>query len=234
MLGKLARQLPEGNYLFEPKWDGFRCLVFRDGDEIDLRSRNGRRLGRYFPELVEALRRLASEHYVVDGEIVLVRDGGFDFPALMSRLHPAATRVERLAREMPAAFVAFDLLAEGDNALTQTGFASRRRQLERLLRDAELPIHLTPSSSDRRVAIEWLDRYQGTGIDGVMAKPRDLLYEPGTRAMIKVKPERTADCVVAGFRWFVDRPLPSSLLLGLYDQTETFQHIGVVTSFSSR
>ena len=232
MLGRLARELPAGDFLYEPKWDGFRCLVFRAGSEIDLRSRHGRPLARYFPELVEALRALAAHRFVLDGEIVVVTPAGFDFAALLARLHPAASRVERLRAETPAAFIAFDLLALGEDDLRGAPFAERRSRLAELLGAAEPPLFLTPATDQRAVAHAWLDRFAGGGIDGVVAKHRELRYEPGVRAMVKVKAERTADCVVGGFRWLVDRPLPSSLLLGLYDDAGLLEHVGVAASFT--
>jgi ATP-dependent DNA ligase len=232
MLAKLARELPGSGFLYEPKWDGFRCLAFRCGDDVDLRSRHDRPLARYFPEVVEALRALGPERFGLDGELVVLSGGRFDFPALMARLHPAASRVERLRRETPALFVAFDLLAlEGDDLRAQP-FEERRRLLREFLADARPPVFLTPLTDDPSVATAWLERFAGGGIDGVVAKGRETSYEPGVRAMVKVKPERTADCVVAGFRWLPDRPLPSSLLLGLYDGDE-LHHVGVVSSFTA-
>ena len=232
MLARLTRELPDDGYLYEPKWDGFRCLVFRDGAEVDLRSRNQRPLGRYFPELVEALRALPSERFVVDGEIVVATPSGFDFESLLRRLHPAATRVDRLRAETPASLVVFDLLALGSDDLRRRPFTERRRLLADLLREAPPPVFLTPLTEERDQAATWLRRYQGAGIDGVVAKHRELEYESGARAMLKVKRERTADCVVGGFRWYVDRPLPSSLLLGLYDGDRMLRHIGIASSFS--
>jgi ATP-dependent DNA ligase len=232
MLARLVRELPADGYVYEPKWDGFRCLVFRDGGEVDLRSRNQRLLARYFPELVEALLALPANHFVLDGEIVVATPSGFDFEALLRRLHPAASRVERLRKETPASLIAFDLLARGSDDLRGRPFTERRRLLADLLEDARPPLFLTPVTDERDEAARWLARYQGGGIDGVIAKHRQLPYEPGARAMVKVKHERTADCVVAGFRWFVDRPLPSSLLLGLYDDAGALCHIGIASSFS--
>ena len=223
MLARLARELPLDGYLYEPKWDGFRCLAFRDGDEIDLRSRNQRPLARYFPEIVEALLGLEEPRFVLDGELV-VEDG---FEALLARLHPAASRVERLRAETPASFVAFDVLAVGDDDLRERPFPARRARLARLLHGAPPPLLLTPITGDSARAAEWLERYEG-----VVAKHADLRYEAGRRAMVKVKRERTADCVVAGFRWLVDRPLPSSLLLGLYDDEERLRHVGLASAFS--
>ena len=225
MLARLARELPLDGYLYEPKWDGFRCLAFRDGDEIDLRSRNQRPLARYFPEIVEALLGLEERRFVLDGELV-VEDG---FEALLARLHPAASRVERLRAETPASFVAFDLLAVGCEDLRERPFAARRGRLAMLLRGVAPPLSLTPITGDPARAAEWLERFEG-----VVAKHADLHYESGRRAMVKVKRERTADCVVAGFRWLVDRPLPSSLLLGLYDDEERLRHVGLASAFSER
>ena len=231
MLARLARELPADGYLYEPKWDGFRCLAFRAGGEVDLRSRNQRPLARYFPELVEALLTPAQDRFVLDGEIVVASPSGSDFPALLARLHPAASRVERLRRESPASLVAFDLLALGERDLREQPFEERRRLLAELLGEAHPPLYLTPLTDDERLAARWLERYQGGGIDGVVAKHRSLLYEPGARRMVKVKHERTADCVAAGFRRLVERPLPSSLLLGLYDGEELV-HVGIASSFS--
>jgi len=234
MLARLARELPVDGYVYEPKWDGFRCIAFRDGVEVDLRSRNDRPLARYFPELCEALAALPEPSFVLDGEIVLQSDAGFDFPALLQRLHPARSRVERLRREHPASLIAFDLLALGDVDLRGRPFAERRAALERLLGDAAAPLYLTPATEDAGSAEAWLATYQGSGIDGVVAKHEALPYEEGARRMVKVKHERTADCVVAGFRRFVDRPLPSSLLLGLYDADGDLCHVGIASSFSRR
>jgi ATP-dependent DNA ligase len=201
---------------------------------VDLRSRHARPLARYFPEIVEALLALDRSHICLDGELVVVRDGSFDFEALLARLHPAASRVERLRAETPASFVVFDLLADDGDDLREVLFRGRRRRLERALRSASPPLHLTPVTEDAGVAEAWLDRFQDAGIDGVVAKHEDLRYVPGRREMVKVKRERTADCVVAGFRVFADRPLPSSLLLGLYDDEGSLQHIGVASSFPER
>ena len=234
MLARLARELPVDGYVYEPKWDGFRCLVFRDGGDVDLRSRNDRPLGRYFPELCEALATLPETSFVLDGEIVLRSGSGFDFPALLQRLHPARSRVERLRREQPASLIAFDLLALGDADLRGRPFSERRAALERLLAGAEPPLYLTPATGDAASAEAWLATYQGSGIDGIVAKHETLPYEEGARRMVKVKHERTADCVVGGFRRFVDRPLPSSLLLGLYDAEGGLRHVGITSSFTAR
>jgi ATP-dependent DNA ligase len=233
MLARLAEELPRGEgWLYEPKWDGFRCVAFRSGDAVDLRSRHDRPLARYFPELVAGLRALAAQRFVLDGEIVVRSAAGSDFPSLLARLHPAASRVQRLSAETPASFVAFDLLALGDDDLRERPFAERRALLADLLAAAKPPVVLTPLTPDADRAAEWLDGGAATGIDGVVAKHRDLRYEPGVRAMVKVKRERTADCVVAGVRLLADRPLPSSLLLGLYDDAGELQHVGVASSFT--
>jgi len=230
MLARLTRELPRGPYLYEPKWDGFRCLAFRDGDEVDLRSRHERPLARYFPELVDGLRTLRAERIVLDGEIILATPSGFDFAVLMGRLHPAASRVERLRRETPASYVAFDLLAIDGEELLSVGFAERRARLERELADAQPPILLTPATRDLEVAEEWFRRFRGAGVDGIVAKAETLPYEPGRRAMVKVKHERTADCVVAGFRLLPGQRAVSSLILGLYDDEGRLHHVGVVTN----
>ena len=230
MLARLERELPRGNYLYEPKWDGFRCLAFRDGDEVDLRSRHDRPLARYFPEVVEALRALPEPRLVLDGELVARRDGALDFPSLLARIHPAASRVERLRHEAPGAFVAFDLVAAAGEDLRARPFAERRRRLEELLRAARPPLHLTPVTDDPELAGRWLERFAGGGVDGVVAKHRELAYLAGERRMVKVKTERTVDCVVAGFRLALDRPAVASLLLGLYDEGGALHHVGVVGS----
>ncbi len=231
MLARLRRELPRDGFVYEPKWDGFRCLAFVDGDDVDLRSRHGRPLTRYFPELVAALRGLAAGACVLDGEIVAA--GEPDFDALLLRLHPAASRVERLAHEAPAAFVAFDLVALGDDDLREEPFVRRRALLEELLAGAAAPIRLTPATDDPRRADAWLARFVGHGVDGVMAKQADAPYQAGVRAMVKVKRERTADCVVAGFRSFVGGPPIGSLLLGLHGDDDRLEHVGVVTSLGA-
>jgi ATP-dependent DNA ligase len=226
MLAKLVRELPVGDYLYEPKWDGFRCLATRECDEVDLRSRNDRPLARYFPELAAALRMLSEPRFVLDGEIVT----DFDFTALLARLHPATSRVERLSRETPAQLIAFDLVASKGDDLTTRPFTERRRRLEELLAGAPSSVRPSTITPDPAVAVGWLERGP-PGIDGVVAKHRELRYEPGQRSMLKVKRERAADCVVGGFRVFADRPLPSSLLLGLHDEAGTLQHVGVAAGF---
>ena len=231
MLAKSVRGVPEGAFLYEPKWDGFRCVVFRDGDEVELASRNERPLTRYFPEVVEAVLANLPPRCVVDGELVLARDNRLDFEALQLRLHPAASRVQLLAEQTPASFVAFDLLALGEQTLLQTPFEQRRRLLEDALRAAEPPVHVTPITADLATAKRWFDAFEGAGLDGLVAKARDLPYAPDQRLMLKVKHERTADCVVAGFRWHKSGPIVGSLLLGLYDG-DRLQHVGVAGSFS--
>jgi ATP-dependent DNA ligase len=234
MLARLSRELPVGDYFYEPKWDGFRCLAFVKGADVDLRSRHDRPFSRYFPEIVDALQTLPAADAVIDGEIVVVRDGRFDFEALMNRLHPAASRVARLRTESPAAFIAFDLLARDGTDLLSSRFATRRTQLEELFARAEAPLFVTPATRDVRVAEGWLARYQGAGVDGVVAKARELRYTAGARTMVKIKHEQTADCVVAGFRPATDgRPIVASLMLGLYDANEPsrLEHVGVVVGF---
>jgi ATP-dependent DNA ligase len=232
MLARLTRELPDDGYRYEPKWDGFRCLAFRNGDDVDLRSRHDRPFSRYFPEVVEALRALHADRFVLDGEVVVVTGAGFDFAALLGRLHPAASRVERLRREAPAAFIAFDLLAEGADDVLDRPFDHRRARLESLLERAPPPLFVTPITDDRELAAGWLRRYQGAGVDGVVAKQREMRYQPGVRAMVKVKREHTADVVVAGFRPIIgDERGVASLLLGLYDDADVLQHIGVVSAF---
>ncbi len=233
MLAKLADALPEADdLLFEPKWDGFRAIVFR-GPEVYIQSRDLRPLDRYFPELHEALEKRLPEGCVVDGEIVITGDAGLDFDALQLRLHPAASRVAKLSRETPAAFVAFDLLALEGSSVMAKPQADRRALLEKLLGKAEPPLHLTPMTRDRALASEWLARFEGAGLDGVVAKLAGLPYQPGKRAMIKVKHVRSADCVVAGFRWYkTGKDAVGSLLLGLFDENDVLQHVGVTSSFS--
>jgi ATP-dependent DNA ligase len=228
MLARLARELPPGR-LYEPKWDGFRCLAFRDGEEVDLRSRNDRPLARYFPEIVAAVLELGAERVVLDGELLVVRHGVADFDALLSRLHPAASRVARLSTEAPALLVAFDVLALGGADLRERPFGERRAVLERALAVAPPRIRITPLTDDVGHAAGWLDL--GGGIDGVVAKDPASPYCVGERAMTKVKRECAADCVVAGFRLFEDRT-PSSLLLGLHDDAGALRHVGVAASFA--
>ena len=235
MLAKPAPELPEGDgWLFEPKWDGFRALVFRDGDETYIQSRDLKPLDRYFPELAAPLRASLPERCVLDGEVVIAADGGLQFEALLLRIHPAESRVRMLAEQSPASYVAWDLLALGDEDLRQVPQGERRARLEQALGGATPPIHLTPATTDRSLAADWFDRFEGAGLDGVVAKRLDGTYQPGKRAMIKVKHARTADCAVAGFRWHKNGPGThvGSLLLGLYDDTGRMHHVGVTSSFS--
>jgi ATP-dependent DNA ligase len=232
MLAKPARDLPaEGGMLYEPKWDGFRCIVFRDGDEVELGSRNTRPLTRYFPEVCEFLREQIPARCVLDGEVVIATGGGLDFEALLQRIHPATSRVNLLARQTPASFVAFDILAEGDDDLRSLPQGERRGRLEAVLEGARPPLHITPCTTDRALAAEWFDAFEGAGLDGVVAKPDHLPYREGERVMLKVKHERTADCVVAGFRWHKSGAVIGSLLLGLYDEAGTLHHVGVTAAF---
>jgi ATP-dependent DNA ligase len=236
MLAKRVDELPsEGDWVFEPKWDGFRGLVFRDGDEILIQSRDEKPLNRYFPELLDPLRTSLPSRCVLDGEIVIVKNDELDFDALQLRLHPAASRVNLLSRQTPASFVFFDLLCLGDRDLRGEPFQARRRELESLISMAPPPIHLTPASDDRSVASDWFRRFEGAGLDGVIAKSISGAYEPNKRVMLKVKHERDCDCVVAGFRWHKkgDRTLVGSLLLGLFDDSGVLQHVGVCASFST-
>ncbi|WP_280401642.1 ATP-dependent DNA ligase [Nocardia carnea] len=234
MLAKTAPEIPDGPGLsYEPKWDGFRCVVFRDGDEVELGSRNDRPLTRYFPEVAELLRAALPPRCVVDGEIVVVTEHGLDFDVLQQRLHPAASRVAKLAAETPASFVAFDLLALGDRDLTEAPFGERRRLLESILDAAPGRVHLTPLTGDAALARDWFTRFEGAGFDGVMVKADDLPYQQNKRVMLKVKHERTADCVVAGFRWHKDGAGVGSLLLGLFDEEGRLHHVGVASSFTA-
>ena len=234
MLAKLADALPAaGEFLFEPKWDGFRAIVFRSASDVFIQSRDLRPLDRYFPELHALFLTALPPDCVVDGEIVIVTRRGLDFDALQLRLHPAASRAAKLAKETPAAFVAFDALAVDGRDLRGAPQTGRRAELERLLTNVEPPIHLTPMTRDRGMAAEWLDRFEGAGLDGVIAKPVHGPYEPGKRAMIKIKHARTADCVVAGFRWHkTGKDKIGSLLLGLYDDKGGLHHVGVTSSFT--
>jgi ATP-dependent DNA ligase len=234
MLAKIADELPQPDgFMFEPKWDGFRAIVFRQGQEVYIQSRDLRPLNRYFPELERAFAERLPKGCVIDGEIVVAGPGGLDFDALQQRLHPAASRVAKLSSATPAAFIAFDLLAAGGRSTMQLPQSERRVRLERLLGSVQPPIHLTPATSDRATAQDWLQRFEGAGLDGVIAKPQAAAYQPGKRAMLKIKHARTADCVVAGFRWYRDTTdVVGSLLLGLYDDAGTLQHVGVTSSFS--
>ncbi len=237
MLSKVAEEIPQApGFLFEPKWDGFRAIVFRGGGDVYIQSRDLRPLDRYFPELHDGLIDALPDGCVFDGEIVIATDAGLDFDLLQLRLHPAASRAAKLAKETPSSFVAFDLLAAGGEDLRALPFEKRRARLEKLLAKVKAPVHLTPMTRDRDVAVDWLHRFEGAGLDGVMAKPANGRYEPGKRAMFKIKHARTADCVVAGFRWHKDGEgtRVGSLLLGLYDDRKRLHHVGVTSAFSTK
>ncbi|MDX6197731.1 MAG: hypothetical protein QOJ79_882 [Actinomycetota bacterium] len=232
MLAKSVPDVPDGpGFLYEPKWDGFRCIVFRDGDEVELGSRNEKPLTRYFPEVVEAVKAQLPERCVVDGEIVIAAGKGLDFEALLQRIHPAVSRVKMLAETTPASFVAFDLLALGDESLLDQPQSVRRARLEKALAKSGPPIHLTPVTDDVALAREWFTMFEGAGLDGVVAKPVDIPYSPDKRVMLKIKHARTADCVVGGYRLHKSGPVVGSLVLGLYDDDEHLQHVGVAASF---
>lgn len=235
MLAKRVDEIPEGDaWIFEPKWDGFRALIFRDGDELLIQSRDQKPLDRYFPELFNPLKSQLPERCVLDGEIVIAAADGLDFDALQLRIHPAASRIKLLSQQIPTSVVFFDVLAIGDRDLTQQPFEQRRFELESLLAKAKPPIHITPATRDVATARDWFQRFEGAGLDGVMAKPVTGLYEPNKRTMLKVKHERDCDCVVAGFRWHKDAENEAigSLLLGLYDASGSLQHVGVCASFT--
>ncbi|MFK4108177.1 ATP-dependent DNA ligase [Streptomyces sp. NPDC002176] len=233
MLAKAVAKIPPGMH-YEAKWDGFRAIVFRDGDEVELGSRTGKPLTRYFPELVAALKERLPERCVVDGEIVIARDGHLDFDALTERIHPADSRVRTLAERTPASFVAFDLLALDDHALLDVPLTDRRALLERALAGVTEPVHLAPATTDAAEAERWFEQYEGAGLDGVVAKPLTVPYLQDERAMFKVKHERTADVVVAGYRLHKSGPVVGSLLLGLYDDEGALQHVGVAAAFSMK
>lgn len=239
MLAKSVKGVPrDPGFSFEPKWDGFRCLVFRDGDEVELTSRNTKPLTRYFPEIVEAVRAQLPERIVLDGELFVASDGRLRFEALQERIHPAASRVEKLSVETPAGFVAFDLLALGDESYADRPFAERRDALERALVGLDGPCHLTRTTTDPAEAEAWFEQFEGAGLDGVMAKPLDAPYRENARTMLKIKHERTADVVLAGYREHKtstpERPLIGSMLLGLHDAEGHLQHIGVSASFTEQ
>lgn len=236
MLSTAAAALPEGDgWQFEPKWDGFRTLVFRDADGLFLQSRDSRPMNRYFPELLEPLARELSERCVLDGEIVIVEPHGLDFEALLLRIHPAESRVKLLSKQSPASFVAWDVLALAGEDLRETPLAERRLKLENVLGSASPPIHLSPATTDRTLAEDWFHRFEGAGLDGVMAKRLDEPYRAGERTMLKIKHKRTADCVVAGFRWHKNGAgtMVGSLLLGLYDDGGRLHHVGVTAAFTN-
>jgi ATP-dependent DNA ligase len=235
MLAKRVDAIPSGSeWIFEPKWDGFRALVFKDGEEIFIQSRDGRPLARYYPELLPPIAAQLPARCVLDGEIVIVGDSGLDFDALQLRLHPAESRVRKLAEEIPASLVFFDLLALDGRDLSSAPFSKRRAALEKLLKGTKPPLHLTPSTRDHRVAADWFQRFEGAGFDGVMAKDANGAYQPNKRVMLKVKHERECDCVVAGFRWHKRgrKTALGSLLLGLFDEAGDLQHVGVCASFT--
>ena len=235
MLAKATAQLPDGDgWLFEPKWDGFRALVFRDGDELLIQSRDQKPLDRYFPELAEPLLDNLPLRCVLDGEVVIARDGALDFEALLLRIHPAASRVAMLAEQTPASYVAWDLLAQDDESLVDLPQGERRQRLESVLAKARPPVHLTPLTRDRQTAADWFARFEGAGLDGVIAKDAGSVYEPGKRRMLKIKHQRTADCVVAGFRWHRNgrETHVGSLILGLFDDAGVLHHVGVTSSFT--
>jgi ATP-dependent DNA ligase len=237
MLAKRVSELPRGaDWVFEPKWDGFRTLVFRDKEEVLIQSREAKPLNRYFPELLPPLLAQLPERCVLDGEIVIARGGALDFDALQLRVHPAASRINLLSRELPAAIVVFDLLCEGDQDLREQPFATRRNRLEALFTALAPPLYLTPATDDPAIAADWFGRFEGAGLDGVMAKARTSIYEPDKRVMLKVKHERECDCVVAGFRWHKkgNRDAVGSLLLGLYDDAGALHHVGVCASFTDK
>ncbi|WP_116995660.1 ATP-dependent DNA ligase [Desertimonas flava] len=241
MLAKLATAIPTGEapggagWLYEPKWDGFRCIVARDGDAIELASRKERPFTRYFPELLDPLRDALPPKAIVDGEIVIPdSDGhGLDFDALLQRIHPAESRVRRLAAETPAVFVAFDLLALGDESWLERPLNDRRAELQRILA-TNAAVFMTPASSDPDVAAQWFSRFEGAGLDGIVAKPAGEAYQPDKRALVKVKHQRTAECVLAGFRVHKDRQGVGSMLLGLYDDDGRLHHVGVAASFTAK
>jgi ATP-dependent DNA ligase len=236
MLAKLAGALPEGEgWIYEPKWDGFRALAFRDGGELLLQSRDLKPLNRYFPELSEPLLRQLPERCVLDGEIVIAGPQGLDFDALLLRIHPAASRIQLLAAQTPASYVAFDLLAVDGEDLRELPQDLRRARLERALSGVHPPLYLTPATRDRAVAQDWFARFEGAGLDGVVAKRVEQTYQPDKRVMLKIKHQRTADCVVAGFRWHKNGPgtMIGSLLLGLYDDEGKLHHVGVTSSFTA-
>ncbi|HEU0032213.1 MAG TPA: ATP-dependent DNA ligase [Kofleriaceae bacterium] len=234
MLAKLASELPSGDgWLYEPKWDGFRALVFKSGDDLVIQSRDTKPLGRYFPELEAQLKRILPDRCVLDGEVVIVTNGKLDFDAMLLRIHPAASRVKLLSEQSPASYVAWDLLALGDEDLRQLPQSQRCERLRAALANVEPPVHLTPVTRDRAVAADWFARFEGAGLDGVMAKPESLTYTPGKRMMLKIKHQRTADCVVGGFRWYKGGKdkLLGSMLLGLYDGDGMLHHVGVCSGF---
>ncbi len=235
MLAKRVDEVPtKGDFIYEPKWDGFRVLIFRDGDEILIQSRDSKSLNRYFPDMPGPLKTQLPMRCVLDGELVIAREGRLDFDALQLRIHPAASRVKMLAEQTPASIIFFDLLSVGDEDLRLQPFARRRATLEEMLAGAQPPLHITPATRDRATAIDWFSRFEGAGLDGVMAKPSDGTYQADKRAMLKIKHERECDCVLAGFRWYKEAAGKEigSLLLGLFDGEGVLQHVGVCSSFT--
>lgn len=237
MLAKRVSEIPTtGNYIFEPKWDGFRALIFRDHDEVVIQSRDEKSLNRYFPELIEPIKQQLPKRCVLDGEVVLSRDGALDFDALQLRIHPAESRVKMLSEKIPASIVFFDLLSHGDRDLRSTPFEKRRQKMESLLSSLKAPLHMTPTTTDLEIAADWFRRFEGAGLDGVVAKPAAGTYESNKRVMLKVKHERECDCVVAGFRWHKkgEGTAVGSLLLGLFDDAGALHHVGVCASFTDK
>jgi ATP-dependent DNA ligase len=233
MLAKAAKAIPTGDgLLYEPKWDGFRSIIFRDGDDVEIGSRNEKPMTRYFPDVIDAVRRELPRRCVIDGEIVVATDNGLDFDALQQRIHPAESRVKRLAAETPAAFIAFDLLALDDRDFREEPLSERRQVLDTVLKDVRPPVHLSQWTTDPAVAQEWFERFEGAGLDGIVAKPLTVHYCEDKRVLTKVKHERTADCVVAGFRWHKSGGIIGSLLLGLFDDAGNLHHVGVTASFT--
>ena len=236
MLANLNRSWPAGSdWNYEPKWDGFRTIVFFDGQEIYLQSRDLKPMGRYFPELEKALREVLPPRVVLDGEMIVITDGGLDFEALQMRIHPAASRINKLAGEIPASFVAFDLLALGDDNLMWVAQGERRALLEKTLRDVGKPVYVTPSTTDRALAEQWFVKFEGAGLDGIIAKRTDQVYRPNVRDFVKIKHQRTCEVVVGGFRWAKDLKgqAVGSLLLGLYDDQGVLHHVGHTSSFKA-
>jgi len=237
MLAKRVSELPTaGDWIFEPKWDGFRALIFRDGKEVMIQSRDEKPLNRYFPELIEPILKQLPSRCVLDGEVVVAQNGALDFDSLQLRIHPAASRIKLLSEQIPSSIVFFDLLAEGKKDLRDVPFEERRRRLESVLSSATPPLHLTPATSDFALASDWFRRFEGAGLDGVVAKPAAGTYESNKRVMLKVKHERECDCVVAGFRWHKkgERTRLGSLLLGLFDEQGKLHHVGVCASFTDQ
>jgi ATP-dependent DNA ligase len=235
MLAKAVAGIPErDDLIFEPKWDGFRCIVFRHGDEVILGSRNERPLTRYFPEMLDPIRRVTPDRCVLDGELIVATDNHLDFDALQQRIHPAESRVNMLAEKTPAAFIAFDILALDDVDLREQPFADRRAKLEEALADTEPPVYLTPTTTDKKTAARWFTVFEGAGLDGLIAKPQADVYVENKRTQLKIKHVRSADAVVAGFRWHKDGEGVGSLLLGLYNNDGNLHHVGVAASFPAK